>query len=186
MTFSSTRLASLLGFEVLFLLITIPRLARRGWRFANMTRAFEPRDLLRGLGVWFLGYLIFVAGYYLAWAISPTLGTSIAQPRVGGHPTWAIILLASLFNPFFEEFVWLGYAVPGPARWQPMLAVLWSVVPRCLVHAYQGWPAILYIAPLGLWYLRYYYRTQRFWPVVIAHGLQDLLSLALLRVHGAG
>ena len=131
-------------------------------------------------------YAAILAVYYLTWAVRPDFASAMNSHEFGGHPMWAAIALASILNPIWEELVWLGYAVPGPARWRLALAVLWSVVPRCLVHSYQGWAAVFVIGPLGLCYLAYYFRTGRLWPVVIAHGLQDLISLSLLTWHRDG
>jgi membrane protease YdiL (CAAX protease family) len=141
---------------------------------------------VRALGVFVFGYFTFLAGGYLAWAISPRMGSAYAGVQFSGAPAWPVILLVAVLNPIYEEALWLGYAVTGPGRRRIGPAILLSVGVRVVVHAYQGPAALFAIAPLGLWYFRYYWRTQRLWPIILAHGLQDLVSLAWLASHTAG
>jgi membrane protease YdiL (CAAX protease family) len=144
------------------------------------------KDFLRAIPVWLFGLLAFIAGALLAWALSPTLGRRLTEVIYTGRPALWIVGLASVLNAVFEEFIWLGFAVnvPGSRRLAPALA--WSVIPRCAVHLYQGWKGLFLVGPLGLWYFRYYWRTGRLWPVIIAHALQDVVVLTILARRHAG
>jgi len=155
-------------------------LGRRGWRAGDVSLAPERRDVGRGLGVWLFTYLVIVAAWLFAWAFFPALGERMLDVRVAVHVDPASALLASLVNPLFEEGLWLAYVVNGPGRARPLLAALLSVGARTAVHAYQGWAAVWQIAPLGAWFLRYYRRTRRLTPILLAHGIQDLLGLLVL------
>ena len=184
--FSTYRILGTLSLEIVLGFSVVLRLRRRGWYWRDLTLPFAWHDLVRAAGVLVLGYLVYVAGYYLAWAIAPGVGDAAAAVRLTGRPAWPALLLLSAVNPFYEELLWLGFAVWGPARRRPWLALLWSVGPRTLVHAYQGPMALFSIAPLGLWYLRYYWRTGRLWPVILAHAALDLIGLASLALGKAG
>jgi membrane protease YdiL (CAAX protease family) len=49
-----------------------------------------------------------------------------------------------------------------------------------LAHAYQGATGILVTGVLGLVFGLLYLRSKSLWPLVIAHGLIDTLSLVAL------
>jgi membrane protease YdiL (CAAX protease family) len=42
------------------------------------------------------------------------------------------------------------------------------------------------ILPIGVVFTGYYVRTRRIWPVVLAHGFQDLLALGYLAIGSPG
>lgn len=50
---------------------------------------------------------------------------------------------------------------------------------RLSFHTYQGAVGLLAIGLLGLVLSIFYLRTQRLWPVLIAHGLLDFIALAI-------
>ena len=182
---SNRRLALGLVFELAFGTAVFAYLRSRGWRWRQISLQFTIRDCLRALGVWLLGILLVLSVSLLVFDVDPVFAIVGLSAHFYGHPSVFLAVIVTLVNPVFEEALWLGYAVNGPGGRRLPAAVVWSVVPRCLVHLYQGWLALFFIAPLGLWYLRYYLRTKRLWPIVIAHGLQDLLGLVLLAVRGA-
>jgi membrane protease YdiL (CAAX protease family) len=49
---------------------------------------------------------------------------------------------------------------------------------RLSFHTYQGPVGLLSIGLLGLVFTTFYMRTQRLWPVLIAHGVLDFTALA--------
>ncbi len=174
------QLGRLLTFEIVYGFLVAMYLRRRGWRLSTVSLPLAGRDVLRGLGVWALGYLMCIAGILLAVTMFPTQAISMANMRISGTLAIPMMVLASAINPIFEEGLWLGYIVNGPARDRPAFAYALSVGSRVLVHIYQGWHAVFVIAPLGAWFLRYYLRTRRLTPVLLAHGIYDLVGLALL------
>lgn len=176
--FSTDRVINGIGFELVLGFSVITLLGRRGWRWGHLTRPFEPRDLLRALGVLLMGYLVFIAGGLLAWALDPVLGLANSmEVKFRTTSPWELNLLLSTINPFYEELLWLGFAISGPASRRLGPALAWSVGCRTIVHFYQGPLAFFSIAPLGFWYFRYYWRTGRLWPVILAHGLLDLIAM---------
>ena len=113
--------------------------------------------------------------------LSPEVASALAaERRFTGVPAGALaIVLVSVVNPVFEEFLWLGYGVARLAdRIGLRTAALLSLGLRLAVHVYQGPWAVLGVLPLGLAFTWYYGRTRRLWPVVVAHVLFDALGLA--------
>ena len=53
-----------------------------------------------------------------------------------------------------------------------------SLVLRLAVHLYQGRLAFISILPLAVVFTVYYSRTNRLWPVIVAHMLFDIIALA--------
>lgn len=182
--FSDLRLFFTLGAELVLAGVLTPYLYRQGWRWSHVTLPFAPGDFLRAWLVFVFAYVVTTVAFWSARAVDPGLGASLSQ-GFRGRPSLALVFIGSVINPVFEETLWLGYAVNGPGGGRGWSAVLWSVVPRCLVHLYQGWAALFLIGPVGLFFVFYYMRTRRLWPVIIAHGLMDLVALGWLALRGA-
>ena len=185
LAFTTTRLTQTLASELGLGALLYLYVRRRGYGLMAWTVPFEPRDLLRGVPVWVYGLVASLIGWLLAWALSPEIAARLGNAGFSGLPSAWIIGLASPINATFEEYIWLGFAVTvaGRRRYWPALA--WSVLPRTLIHVYQGWNSVFFVAPLGIWFFRYYWRTGRLWPVIVAHTLQDIVALGLLALRHA-
>ncbi|MGH7513118.1 MAG: CPBP family intramembrane glutamic endopeptidase [Gemmatimonadales bacterium] len=103
-----------------------------------------------------------------------------------GRPSLALVTALSLGNAVFEEFLWLGLGIAVLRQYSVGLACVTSIGLRTLVHAYQGPLALVAVLPLGVVFTVYYLRSQRLWPVVLAHAFQDLLVLGYLALRGSG
>jgi membrane protease YdiL (CAAX protease family) len=89
-----------------------------------------------------------------------------------------VILVLSILNAVFEEFLWLAYGVTAlERRIGRTRACALSVGFRTAIHAYQGGLAIVGVLPVGLVFTAYYAMSRRVWPVIVAHALQDALVL---------
>ncbi len=93
----------------------------------------------------------------------------------------AVVALVALVNPIAEEFLHLGFLANVLRNEGPMFAVGASVLVRQATHLYQGPIGVLSILPLGILFGAFYIRTGRLWPIVIAHGLLDILGVVALR-----
>ena len=179
--FTDEHLAGLLLWELLLTAVLVPWLRLRGWRPRTVAGKPVPADVIRGALV---GVLALGCNWTL-WAvfsgISPdTAATLASETRFTGTPAGPLaIIVISVVNPVFEEFLWLGY---GVARFVDRLglrgASILSIVLRLAVHTYQGPWALLGVMPLGLAFTWYYGRTRRLWPVVVAHVIFDAFGLA--------
>jgi membrane protease YdiL (CAAX protease family) len=188
-TVKNGNLLTMLLFELVVGASLVLYLRRSGWRLEQLTLPPAGRDPLRAVGLW-------LAALVSAWAVivlalfaaallgAPTHAPPIQPIRFVGHLHWTMVAAASLVNPVFEEFLWLGFvaaAFRAAGAWR--IAVL-SVGLRVLVHTYQGVFAILFIAPVGAVFVTYYLRTRRIWPVVLAHAIQDAIGLGWLAATG--
>lgn len=182
LAFTNAHLLSVVGTEVVLSALLVPWLRRRGWTPAAAAGAPAPLDTLRGAGVWVLAYACFVLAWIVFAILAPEAARALAAARrfTGIPASPAVIVVASVVNPVFEEFLWLGY---GVMRLAPRLGNRWavgsSVLLRVAVHVYQGPLALISVLPLAIAFTWYYGRTRRLWPVVVAHVLFDAMGLAL-------
>ena len=186
-TMSSARLGRTLALEALLVATVGTWLWRQGWRpHQTATLPFVPRDLFRALGVW-LGAILAYWAWAIAWYnVAPGVTGGALAMELRGHPSLGVVVVLSLVNAVFEEFLWLGLGVAALRRCGLAVAFLSSVGLRTLMHAYQGPLALVAILPIGIVFTAYYVRTRRIWPVVVAHAFQDLLVLGYLAVRVSG
>ena len=160
-------------------------LRRRGWRWADMTEPLVRRDVVRGAGVWLYTALIYYGFRLALWLVWPQAsGEAIMQ--VSGTFSWIPMLAAVILDPIAEELLWLGYIVNALRHRGTMFAGIVSVGLRTMAHAYQGPIALVGILPIGVLFTRYYLRTRRLGPVIVAHIIQDLLAFVVLSLHQRG
>ena len=180
-TFTDARVGSTLALEAVLAALLLPFLRRRGWQPTQVVGAPEPRDVLRGTGVW----LSAVASYYLVWIVfalsAPAWAEAVRAHFPSGSVSALMIVVTAVLNPLFEEFLWLGYGIPAlTSRLGLRGACIVSVALRVAVHAYQGAMAIVGILPASVVLTWYFARSRRLWPVVVAHVIMDALALATM------
>ena len=167
--------------QVVLAALLLVYLRRRNWRPMEIAGAPEPRDILRGLGLW----IALIGGFYvtltLLYALDPALLNTMRRPLTGSVSP-AVIVAIAVIDPIFEEFLWLGYAIPAIANRAGVgVAFAMSVFFRVLAHTYQGRLALIAILPVALVLTWYFVRTGRLWPVVVAHIFQDAIALSVLK-----
>jgi membrane protease YdiL (CAAX protease family) len=181
--FTNVELVGVVAFEVLVAALLVPWLRRRGWSPRAVAGLPRVMDIARGVGVAALAYSCYIATWVLFSRLQPELARALgAMSSPAAVPlSMTLVVIASLVNPVFEEFLWLGY---GVGRIAPLIGVrvasALSVVLRLSVHLYQGPWALLAILPLGVAFTWYYGRTRRLWPVIVAHALFDLIPFLRL------
>lgn len=178
---SGARLASTAGTELLLAFTVGGWLVHQGWRpQRTATLAFVPRDVLRALGLWCMALIALWCSALVWRTVAPNVLADALGVQIVGRPSAGIVVLLSAINAVVEEFLWLGLGVAALRRYGLGFACIVSVALRTMLHIYQGPLALIAILPLGVVYTAYYVRTRRIWPVVLAHCLQDLLSLGLI------
>jgi membrane protease YdiL (CAAX protease family) len=94
------------------------------------------------------------------------------------HPSLLAIPFA-VMNPFFEELIVRAYLMTEiqALTKSRTLAIFLSTVVQTTYHLYYGWVRALSMMFLFLVYSLYYSRKQRILPVIVSHGILDLVGL---------
>jgi membrane protease YdiL (CAAX protease family) len=173
------RLASLVIYELAVLALLLPFLHLRGWTVERLGISGRARDLLVGTALAIGAYVPYVAIYSVTAYLWPNVVSGAQVHRVvASHLSWGIVLAACVVNPLFEEIFVCGYLISAlEDRIGPHAAVNVSTALRVFYHAYQGLFRALGIAPFGLVLSYWYVRTNRLWPVIVAHTLTDFVGL---------
>ena len=167
--------------EGIFALVLVPWLWRRGWRTDAMTQPAGPFDVVRGIGLWFVTTLVLAVSFGLLTLANKEYAESLNKAPLEIALTRPVMLVVSILNAVFEEFLWLAYGVTALGKRIGMRrACAVSVALRTAIHAYQGGLAIVGVLPIGLVYTGYYAMSRRVWPVIVAHALQDAIAFAAL------
>ncbi|AKT52584.1 CPBP family intramembrane glutamic endopeptidase [Arsenicicoccus sp. oral taxon 190] len=149
-----------------------PRDPTMGWG-----RRRPGRDLLQGT---LLAALIGIPGLGL-YVVGRHLGLTthvVASGLDGAWWTVPVLVLAAVQNAVLEEVVVVGYLL-GRLRQAGMpdrLALGLSAVLRGSYHLYQGWGAFVGNVVMGLLLGRFYQRSGRVLPLVVAHTILDVVA----------
>ncbi|MFL6142757.1 MAG: CPBP family intramembrane glutamic endopeptidase [Labedaea sp.] len=152
---------------------------RAGFRLAaiGLDRARVGRDLLTGAG---LAALIGIPGLGL-YLVAYRLGANLAVlPSTLGDSWWrpVVLVLSAAGNAWAEEILVVGYLVTRlrQLRFRENTSLLISAVLRGSYHLYQGFGGFLGNLVMGLVFGRVWQRTNRLWPLVVAHTLLDAVA----------
>ncbi|MCT2586632.1 CPBP family intramembrane glutamic endopeptidase [Actinophytocola gossypii] len=156
-------------------------------REIGLDRERRGKDVLAGAG---LAALIGVPGlgfYFLARAVGANL---TVLPSTLDDSWWRPIVLtiAAAANAWAEEVLVVGYVLTRLRQlgFGENASLVLAAVVRGSYHLYQGFGGFLGNVVMGLVYGRYWQRTNRLWPLVVAHTLIDVVAFvgyALLRDH---
>jgi membrane protease YdiL (CAAX protease family) len=159
-------------------------LFRQGRGFAGIGAKWKFTDIpmtLVLLAAAYGGYVVWVLGVEQRF-IPP--GQEIArQAEVnrhmleGGASVAAVLFM--IINGFFEELIVRAFAITELKQLtgSAAIAIFASVIIQVSYHLYQGLPAALSHVPMFLIFSIYYQRTNRIFPVAMAHVVMDLLIL---------
>lgn len=194
----NTSRSSFSAIDLLFQVLGIVRLCAWGglglyllWRADLVPRAIglaRPRlkiDLGHGVGLALVIGLPGLALYLVGNALGITLNVT---PSALDDHWWRVpVLIAfALANSGAEEIVVVAYLISRLRRlgFGENKALLCSALLRGSYHLYQGLGAGLGNVVMGVVFGRYWQRTNRLWPLLIAHALIDIVAFvgyALLR-----
>jgi membrane protease YdiL (CAAX protease family) len=109
------------------------------------------------------------------------LGLSATVVPEALPPVWwriPVLVLSAAANALLEEVVVVGYLLTrfGQLGWRRDAALAGSAVLRGGYHLYQGFGAFVGNAVMGLIFGRFFQRTGRVLPLVIAHTLLDAVA----------
>ncbi len=134
-------------------------------------------DLGRGI---LLAAVIGVPGLAL-YAVGRALGLSVAVVASPLDAAWwsvPLLVLSALRAGLTEEVIFIGYLFDRLRRlgWNDWSIILAGAALRGAYHAYQGVPAIIGNAVMGVVFGWCYRRWGRLMPLVIAHTLLDVVA----------
>jgi membrane protease YdiL (CAAX protease family) len=162
---------------------------RAGFRLAaiGLDREHPGRDVAAGVG---LAALIGIPGlglYFLARALDLNL---TVLPSTLTDTWWRIpvLVLAAAGNAWAEETLVIGYLISRLRQLglRENSSVVSAAVLRGSYHLYQGFGGFVGNLVMGLVFGRIWQRTNRLWPMIVAHTLLDVASFvgyALLASH---
>lgn len=174
---SQASFKGLIVHEILVFLLLWGFLHVRGWRLRELGLTPSWRDSLVGVGIAVLCYMVFfvawlVFGHYLMGSYRHL--THLFKPDL----SLPVLAAASIVNPIFEEVFVCGYIITALKQTRSLtFAINVSIAVRLAYHSYQGAFSLVGVLPVGIIYAYWYARTGRLWPLVIAHGLFDFLSM---------
>jgi membrane protease YdiL (CAAX protease family) len=178
---TDARLGTTIAVELALALLIVPYLKTQGWRPQDVAGSPTAFDVARGAGVIFGAYLSIWLVALILHLAAPDALAAVRSHQVTGTISPLTVLVVAIINPVFEEFLWLGYAIPAlGARYGLRMAIAGSIVLRVAVHTYQGPLALVTILPTAIVFTWYFIRTGRLWPVIAAHMIADALALSLL------
>lgn len=164
-------------------------LVRGGIRLAaiGLDRTSPKRDAVWGAG---LAALIGVPGlalYFAAWK----LGLNLAVVPSTLDDTWwrpVALAVSAAGNAVAEEILVVGYLLTRLRQlgFRENSGLLSAAVLRGSYHLYQGFGGFAGNLIMGLVFGRVWQRTNRLWPLIVAHTLLDVVSFVgytLLRGH---
>lgn len=156
-------------------------------RMVGLDRSQIGRDGLVGAG---LALLIGVPGIGLYLAAQALDLNLTVQPTTLGDHWWRtpVLVLAAAGNAWAEEILVVGYLLTRLRQlgWGENAGLLVSAVLRGSYHLYQGFGGFVGNLIMGLVFGRFWQRTNRLWPLVVAHTLLDVVAFvgyAVLRGH---
>lgn len=152
---------------------------RAGLRLASigLDRTRIRRDVLTGAA---LATLIGIPGLGLyLWANSRGLNLDVLPSTLDN--TWwrpVVLTLAAAANAWVEEVLVVGYLITRLRQlgWRENSSLLAAAVLRGSYHLYQGFGGFVGNLIMGLVFGRIWQRTNRLWPLVVAHTLLDVVA----------
>ncbi len=177
--YTAGHLISVIVYELPVGAAVLAFLRLRGWSLARLGLRITAAETLVGFGLAFLAELACYAALLAFAIVAPDLTSHMvaAQAKPGGFGLLTVVVL-SIVNPIFEETFVCGYVVAMlKERADASTAITISIAIRLLYHLYQGALAFVGVVPFGFVLAWWYARTGRLWPVIVAHGIADFISL---------
>jgi membrane protease YdiL (CAAX protease family) len=162
-------------------------LARIGPRAVGLDRDRPGRDTAAGAALFAVVGLPGLGLYLVARALDLNL---TVLPTTLGDTWWRlpVLVLSAAGNAWAEEVLVVGYLLTRLRQlgWSENRSLLASATLRGSYHLYQGFGGGLGNLAMGLLFGRFWQRTNRLWPLVLAHTLLDTVAFvgyALLHNH---
>jgi membrane protease YdiL (CAAX protease family) len=150
---------------------------RAGHKLADVGLKFFRSDVLRGVG---LAALIGIPGLVL-YLVVYALGGNLAVLPSALNDTWwrpFALVVSAAGNAWAEETLVIAYFITRLRQLglTENRSVVYSAVLRGSYHLYQGFGGFIGNFVMGVVFGRIWQRTNRLWPMVIAHTLLDVVA----------
>ena len=171
--------------EATSLLLLTYVLSRRNMRLKDLGLRWSRKEILPGVAITILAHLSYIAGRLslesLHYALFRTIVSGPNPKQFFASPSVMAAPLM-LLNPFFEELIVRAYVMTEimELTGSALVAVLCSVVLQVSYHLYYGWMGALSLAFMFVVFAIYYARSRRALPIIVAHGIFDLLAIIRL------
>src|ERR1700757_3458343 len=110
------------------------------------------------------------------------VGRLVSAAANSSHTRPVMFIPYALLNPFVEELIVRAYLMTEifDLTRSGSLAVIVSVLVQSSYHLYYGWAGAISVAFLFVVFSLYYISSRRALPVIVAHGVFDLIALIRL------
>ena len=186
-SYGDTEIFKLVGYELSILLIIFLFLKWQNKDFKIYGFSFSIDKITHGLILFITNYLLYlllfkIFGDLLLSSPGNNAGTPAAVNytiNIGVGP----LIIFSVLNPVFEEFILVGYIVSAAGkRFGLIISTAISVFFRLSFHIYQGPVILLSILPMGIIFTVYFWYKKSIIPLVIGHGVMDFLSFYIFMI----
>ena len=167
---------SLVIYELLALLLIGYVLKVRDWSIKDFNLDFTFRLIWIGLLLMFARNIIGSISFKLFELMNVVNDKAATHVQFGLTADWVSLALVIVINSVYEEVILIGYLFKRLEKYSPILIIGFSLLLRIMCHTYQGYMMLFSIVPLGLVFGYYYYRKRKLWPLIIGHGLINLIT----------
>ncbi len=177
-------LVCILVYEVFAFGLVWPILSIRNWSFNGIGLKPSIKDTFIGFIIYILMVILYVVPVLIVITIFAPLrnvfeNTRIVDPNIN----ILLIIFVSVINPIFEEIFVCAYVIEKIKKHKGLAAgIMVSVLIRTLYHLYQGLAGMFLIVPMGIIFALWYGKTKRLWPLIVTHGVMDLVGLLVSQI----
>jgi uncharacterized protein len=170
-------LIALIVYEAVTLVAFAIFLYLRGWTASAIGLAPSFRQSISGIGIAAAVLAVFAGvSALIPGAEAPEAAEGAAA--IASSLTVPGVLALSVINAVYEEVLVCGYLVSAiTERRNASIAIIASAVLRAVYHLYQGPVAAVLIGVMGLGFALYYVRSGKLWPLIVGHGILDVVAL---------
>lgn len=171
---------SLVIYELFALLIIGYLLKVRDWSLKDFNFDFTFRLIWIGLLLMFARNMIGGICYKLFILVNVMDEAAAKHVQFGLNADWLSTALIIVVNSVYEEVLFIGYIFIRLEKYSPIWIIGFSLLLRASLHTYQGIIMLFSIVPMGLVFGYYYYRYRKLWPLIIAHGLINIIAFSTM------